>query len=213
MKIPSLSCVRLFAVSMLAGALCAQVALATEPAIGPAQAVQRPVALPMPPPFDEKADAKAAISRTVAAAAVDGIRVLITWGANDDSGSKLFMEAKRAPALFRSSLFQDEYKTVNVDVGNADRNVNLAKIYGVTLNAKELPALTVLDSTGKVLANTNAAALRPETAPTGIDPEKIVAFLKSHQAPAPDAGVQFEASLKKATREGKMVFAWFSAPW
>jgi thioredoxin 1 len=176
----------------------------------PAQAIQRP---PAPPPFDEKADAKAAIETAVHAAATDDIRVLVTWGANDDNGSKLFIASRRASEIQRAAFFSDEYKVVNVNVGHLDRNVDLAKGYGVTLKADALPALTVLDAAGRVVANTNAAALRPDADPAGIDPVKLAAFLKSHQAPAPDAVAPFEAALKQAKMEGKTVFVWFSAPW
>ncbi len=176
----------------------------------PAQTAQR---RPAPPPFDEKADAKAAIKTALEAVAADGIRVLIIWGANDDTGSTQLMAARRSPAISQPAFLSDEYRAVNVNVGHLDRNVDLARSYGVTPKADAIPALTVLDAAGKVLANTTAAALRPDRDPAGIDPEKLAAFLKSHQAPAPDAVAPFEAALKQAKIEGKTVFVWFSAPW
>ncbi len=183
----------------------------------PAQAVPAPaVKRPAPPPlYDEKANAKAAIEAAVHAAATDDIRVLINWGANDDAGSKKFADARKAPEIARStpSFFSDEYKVVNVNVGHLDTNMDLAKTYGVKLSADVLPALTVLDATGKVIANTTAAALRPEGDIAGIDATKVAAFLKQQQAPAPDAIAPFEAALKQAKTEGKSVFVWFSAPW
>ena len=178
----------------------------------PAQALQRRVP---PPLYDEKADAKAAIEAAVRAAATDGIRVLINWGANDDSGSKKFADARKAPEIIQAtpSFFSDEYKIVNVDVGHLDKNLDVARTYGVKLSAGALPALTILDTTGKVIANTTAAALRPEGDSEGIAAPKLAAFLKQHQAPAPDAVAPFEAALKQAKTEGKSVFVWFSAPW
>lgn len=189
----------------------------TSPPPPPAHVVPAPVVQrPAPPPlYDEKADAKAAIEAAVHAAATDDIRVLINWGANDDAGSKKFADARKAPEIARStpSFFSDEYKAVNVDVGHLDRNIDLAKAYGVTLSADALPALTILDVAGKVVANTAAAAFRPEADPTGIDAPRVAAFLKQHQAPAPDAVAQFEAALKQTKNDGKTVFVWFSAPW
>jgi hypothetical protein len=175
----------------------------------PAQAVQRAPA----PLYNESADARAAIATAVAGAATDDIRVLVNWGANDDPGCRKFVEAGRLPALAESRFFSDEYKVVNVDVGRADRNADLAASYGVKLSAEALPALTVLDASGEVLANTTAAALRPEGDASGIDAAKVAAFLARHQAPAPDATAQFDAALRQAKREDKMVFVWFSAPW
>ncbi len=175
-------------------------------------AVQRPAPRPL---YDEKADAKAAIEAAVHSAATDGIRVLINWGANEDPGSKKFAEARRAPAIIEStpSFFSDEYRVVNVDVGHLDKNADLAKVYGATLLPDGLPALTILDATGKVVVNTTAAKLRPEGDSGGIDPPKLAAFLKRYQAPAPDAVAPFEAALNQAKSEGKTVFVWFSAPW
>jgi len=113
----------------------------------------------------------------------------------------------------QSAFFSDEYKSVNVDVGHINKNIDLAKSYGVRLKADAFPALTVLDSAGMVIANTNASSLRPDADPTGIDALKVAAFLKSHQAPAPDAVAPFEVALKQAKQQGKIVFVWFSAPW
>ena len=84
--------------------------------------VQRPAPSPL---YNDKADAKAAIESAVRAAATDGIRVLINWGANDDAGSKKFADAKKAPELAQStpSFFSDEYRLVSVDVGHLDKNL------------------------------------------------------------------------------------------
>jgi protein disulfide-isomerase len=166
-----------------------------------------------PPPFDEKADAKAAIHAAIERTADDGIRVLITWGANDGKGSTQFLTAVRAPSVFQSGLLMDEYRNVNVNVGHVDRNIDLANSYGATLKENALPALTVLDSAGKVLANTDASALRSGADPAGIDPAKVIAFLNLHKAAAPDAVALFDAAVTQAKKGNKNVFAWFSAPW
>jgi hypothetical protein len=181
----------------------------------PAQVVSV-VQRPAPPPlYDEKADAKAAIDAAVRAAATDSIRVLINWGAIDDPGSKQFADARKSPEIAQStpSFFSDEYKVVNVNIGHLDKNLDLAQTYGVKLSADALPALTVLDESGKVIANTTAAAFRPDGDGAGIDARKIASFLKQHQAPAPNAVAEFEAALKQAKTDGKSVFVWFSAPW
>lgn len=168
---------------------------------------------PLQPPFDETADAKAAIKKAVDDAAVDTIRVLVVWGANDNNGSRSFLESIKAPAISEPGFFRNEYKLANVNVGRLDKNIDLAKSYGAKLKTDALPALTVLDAAGAVVANTNASVLRLEGDPEGIDPVKVAAFLKLHQAPAPNAAVLFEAALNQAKYESKMVFIWFSAPW
>ncbi len=171
--------------------------------------VQRPAP---PPLYNPAADPRAQIDAALKSAKEDGIRVLINFGSNDDEASKAFAAARRNREL--SPLFVDEYKGVNVDVGRLERNLDVARSYGVTLNAADLPALVVLDADGKVLARTSGAALRSDADPAAHDPAKIAAFLKAHQAPPPpDAQPVFDAALQQATREGKRLFVWFSAPW
>jgi len=160
----------------------------------PARTVATPQTPRTPPPlYIEKADAKAAIETAIHAAATDDVRVLINWGSNDDAGSKAFAQARSAPEIAKAtpSFFSDEYKVVSVSVGHLDQNMDLAAAYGVKLSADALPALTVLDGDGKILANATAASFRPAADPAGIDAPKVALFLKAHQAPFPNAAAQF----------------------
>lgn len=168
---------------------------------------------PAPPPlYNPTADAKAQIAAALKSAKEDGIRVLVNWGSNDNELSKAFAAARRSPDL--ATFFADEYKVVNVDVGNLDKNLDLAQTYGVTLNAGSLPAIAVLDADGNVLARTTGGAFLAEADPAAYDVPKLAAFFKKHQAPpAPDAEPLLEAALKQAKAEGKSLFVWFSAPW
>ncbi len=193
--------------SLVLGALPGAQAASPPPAQPPA--VQRPAP---PPTYNPVADPRAQIVAALKSAKEDGIRVLLNFGANDDEGSKAFAAARRNREL--SPFFADEYKGVNVDVGRLDRNSDVAESYGVTLKAGDLPALVVLDADGKVLARTSGVAFRSDADPAAHDPAKIAAFLKAHQAPPPpDAQPVFDAALQQATREGKTLFVWFSAPW
>lgn len=188
--------------------------LAAPPGIQAAPPPQPPAAQrPAPPPlYNPAADAKAAIATALKFAKEDGIRVLVNFGANDDEGSKAFAAARRTREL--SPLFADEYRMVNVDVGSLDRNLEVATAYGLTPKAGELPAIVLLDDSGKVLARASASTFRSEADPKAHDPVKIAAFLKSHQAPPPpDAQPVFDAAALQAKREGKSLFVWFSAPW
>jgi hypothetical protein len=178
----------------------------------PAHVVTPPPAQrPAPKLYDETANGAAQIKAAIAAAHVDAIRVLINWGANGDALSTAFAAALRLPVVVQTRYSADEYKVVNVDVGRADRNLDLAKRYGATIKAGALPALTVLDETGKVLAQATAAEFL--SSPAAFDPAKIAAFLTAHQAPAPDAIQPFNDAVARAKRDGKTVFVWFSAPW
>jgi hypothetical protein len=173
------------------------------------QVARAPVAPPRT--YNETADAKTLIAAAIKAAATDDIRVLINWGANDDERCRTFKAAQSSRDV-SSTFFLDEYRQVYVDVGHLDRNLDVAKQYGAAIEAGALPALTVLDQNGKVLANISSRALASSDA-TGFDTKKISAFLTTHQAPAPDAVAPFEAAVKQAKRDGKSVFVWFSAPW
>jgi hypothetical protein len=193
--------------ALLASVVLAAAAFAqTPPAPAPAQR-------PAPPPlYNPTADAKAQIDTAVKSAHEDGIRVLLNWGANDDAASQAFAAARRNRDL--TTFFSDEYKVVSIDVGRADKNVELARQYGVQLSVDALPALTVLDDTGKVIAQTTGAAFRSDADPATHDPVKIAAFLTRYQAPpAPDAEPLLAAGIARARAEGKTLFVWFSAPW
>jgi hypothetical protein len=169
--------------------------------------------LPQAPgqPFSAADDAKERIAAAIQMAATDDIRVLVVWGANDDQRSLSYDTAQKSPAIARASFFSDEYKVVSVNVGHLDKNVELAKSFGAVLTSGSLPALTVLDDHGRPVAQANGAELAD--AEGRVDPAKVAAFLKSHQAPAPDAVAPFETAVKQAKTSGKYVFLWFSAPW
>jgi hypothetical protein len=180
------------------------------PTVAPAT-IQKTPAVPRKV-YNETADAKAQIDAAVKTAAEDDIRVLINWGANDDEACTKYQQVQRAPEV--SSKFRDDYKLVSVDVGHLDKNVDLAKSFGVTLAAGALPQFTILDARGKVLAQLSAKSLASDTDPAAFDAKKMGAFLTTHQAPAPPpVGPVFDAALAQAKREGKQVFVWFAAPW
>jgi hypothetical protein len=164
---------------------------------------------PAPQLYSETATGESVIEAAVHAANTDDIRALVIWCANDNERCAAFETARRAAG---GTLFSDEYKVGYVNVGQADKNVELAKKYGVTLSTATLPALTILDQKGEVLANLSGADLAPADG-TGFDSKKLSAWLTQHQAPQPNATAQFEEGLKQAQREGKTLFVWFSAPW
>ena len=159
------------------------------------------------------ADVKERMARALELADVDDIRVLINWGTNDCEPCKQFDLATTQPEVRKTRFAMDEYHVVNVDVGNLDKNLDLAKQYGVTLEKALLPMLTVLDDRGRVLTQASAPDFLAAGKPDVFDLAKIAAFFTLHQAPAPDAVAPFDAAVKRAKTEGKLVFVWFSAPW
>jgi thiol:disulfide interchange protein len=115
-----------------------------------------PVALQsqMAPPFVKKniysdtADPKADIAAAIRQAKVGHKRIILDFGGNwcgDCQVLDIYM--RESP---NSELLAKHFVVVHVDIGRFDRNVDIAEKYKVPIN-KGVPALAVLDSTGKLL--------------------------------------------------------------
>ncbi len=99
-------------------------------------------------PYDPAADAKADIEATLAAAKLEGKHGLLVFGANwchDSRALAAHFEKPRFEALIRS-----HYKLVYVDVGEKDRNIDLARKFGVD-DIVGTPTVFVTSPDGKVL--------------------------------------------------------------
>lgn len=106
--------------------------------------------------YDEGADAKAAISATLAEAGKAKLPVLVVFGANWCGDCRMldatFKNGPSAPLIARS------FKVVKVDVGRFDRNVDIAERYQVPLK-KGIPAVAVLSPQGQLLYATAGGEL------------------------------------------------------
>jgi hypothetical protein len=175
--------------------------------------ISAPVVAQVTRPPLYSADGKERLARALELADVDDIRVLINWGNNDCELCRKFAETTRRPEVTKTRYSSTEYHVVNVDVGKLDKNLDLARQYGVELKDASLPILTVLDQHGKVIVHATAPDFMSRDQPGVFDPAKVAAFFTLHQATAPDAAAPFETAVKQAKAEGKLVFVWFSAPW
>jgi thiol-disulfide isomerase/thioredoxin len=170
-----------------------------------------------PAPYDEQADAKQVIAAALARAKKENRRVLIQWGANWCGWCvKLHALYKSDKAIAHELNY--EYDLVLVDIGQWDKNIDLAKQYGADFKAKGagVPYLTVLDGDGKVLANQDTGSLEdPAKKESGgaHDPAKVLAFLTEHQAKYLVADEVRAAAFARAKAEQKRVFEHFGAPW
>src|SRR5512142_1099816 len=104
----------------------------------PAATVQRP-ATPRKI-YSETVDAKALVATALKAAAEDDLRVLLVWGNNDDPNCTKFQSALYGAGApedvvqpLRTKL-SNEYKLVAVNVGQLDKNQDLAQQYKVALD-------------------------------------------------------------------------------
>jgi thioredoxin 1 len=102
--------------------------------------------------YDASAHAEADVKRALTAAAKDGKPVLVDFGADWCPDcvvlGKLAAKPSVAPLLAK-------FHVVSVDVGQFDRNLDVAKKLTVDLQASGIPALVVLDGKGKVRTVTN----------------------------------------------------------
>jgi thioredoxin 1 len=86
------------------------------------------VALAAPLPYDESADAKADLKRTLAEGKAAGKPVLVIFGANWCKDCRALDQALSTGR--NAELVKREFKVVKIDVGNFDKNLDVAEAYG-----------------------------------------------------------------------------------
>jgi len=134
----------------------------------------------------------------------------VQWGANWCGWCvKLHDLFKSDKEIARKILY--EYEVVYADIGQRDKNLDLVKELGATLG-EGVPYLTVLDASGKAIAQQETGALEVKGEPRH-DPAKVLEFLSAHQAPYLNAQDLYASALKRAQTENKRVFLHFGAPW
>ena len=107
-------------------------------------------------PYNETADAKLDIKQALAQAATAKIPVIVVFGANWCGDCKMLDSAMKKGAS--ASLLSQDFKIVKVDVGQFDKNVDVAKSYGVPLE-KGIPAVAIISTNNEVLYATRAGEL------------------------------------------------------
>lgn len=98
--------------------------------------------------YSETANAKEEIRIAILKAANEHKRVLLDFGGNWCSDCHLLNLYFHDPG--NASLLAANYILVDVNVGEYDKNLDLARKYGIPLK-KGVPALAVLDGTGRVV--------------------------------------------------------------
>lgn len=121
--------------------------------------------------YNDSADAKAEIARTVNQAGKDHKRILLVFGGNW-CGDCLALDTRfhEPPAL---PILQKYYHVIHVSIGLNDRNLDLASKYEIPLK-KGVPAIAVLDSTGKLIYSQKNGEFE---AARRMDPKAFVEFL------------------------------------
>jgi len=109
-----------------------------------------------PMPYDEAADAKADLKQTLSAAKKSQMPVLVIFGANWCKDCRALDQALSTGR--NAELVKREFKVVKVDVGNFDKNLDVAEAYGNPIK-KGIPAAVVLSPNNKVLYATRLGEL------------------------------------------------------
>jgi thioredoxin 1 len=147
---------------------------------------QRSDAAPLRQPIERKdlypatADARKEIAEALGIAAKSHQRVLLVFGANWCYDCHVLDEAFHSPEI--APALEKSFTVVHVDIGQSDKNLDLAKQYDVPLD-RGVPAIAVLDSDGKLLFSQKRGEFE---AARSMSAEDILDFLDQWK-PAPAA--------------------------
>jgi len=124
-------------------------------------------------------DANKEIAETLQSAAASHKRVLIVFGGNWCFDCHVLDEAFHSPEI--APTLNKSFLVVHVDIGQMDKNLDIAKKYDVPLD-RGVPALAVLDSDGKLLFSQKRGEFE---AARSMAPEDILDFLNKWKPTAP----------------------------
>lgn len=132
-------------------------AMATTTSPQSAQAEPAATDHPEARPFEESADATAQVDAALARAQLNEKRVILVMGANwchDSRGLAGWFAQPRFAAMLEA-----KYELVYVDVGHKDRNIDIARRFGLK-SIKGTPTVLVLSSSGDLLNRQSAPKWR-----------------------------------------------------
>lgn len=142
---------------------------------------QRTDATRLRQPIDRKqiyapmADANMEIAEALHKAGTAHKRVLVVFGGNWCFDCHVLDEAFHAPEI--APTLNKSFVVVHVDIGQMDKNLDVAKEYDVPLD-RGVPAIAVLDSDGKLLFSQKHGEFE---AARSMAPEDILTFLNKWQ--------------------------------
>ena len=128
--------------------------------------------------YNPQADAKLEIKEALVHAAHEHKNVILVFGGNWCYDCHVLDLAFHHPEI--EPTLNAHYIVVHVDVGEYDKNLDLAEQYQVPLK-KGVPALAVLASDGKLLYSQRGGEFE---AARSLAPEDVMAFLKKWQPAA-----------------------------
>lgn len=141
-------------------------ALAAVPAPKPSIATLQQLPVVLMQPYDEHANADAAVAAAFDRAKKSHKRVLIDLGGNWCVDCVVLANFLKLPEMQR--FMAAHYEIVAVDVGRFDRNQQIPARFGITGRLKGVPALLIATPDGKlvngddVFATTDASTMTPQ---------------------------------------------------
>jgi thioredoxin 1 len=128
------------------------------------------------PPAEE---ARPEIAAALRAAAKDHKRVILVFGGNWCYDCHVLDAAFHSPRI--APLVNANFHVVHVNIGDGDKNLDIADEYGVPLHQYvRVPSLAVLDSNGKVIYSQKNGEFDDSSR---LSPADIVGFLKKWAPP------------------------------
>jgi thioredoxin 1 len=122
-------------------------------------------------------DARAELDSALASAAKDHKRVILVFGANWCYDCHVLDASFHSKGI--APLVNANYHVVHINVGDEDKNLDLAQKYSVPLN-KGIPALVVLNPDGSLVYSQKQGEFENSVR---IGPTDVVAFLKKWAPP------------------------------
>jgi thiol:disulfide interchange protein len=108
-------------------------------------------------PYDEKADANAAVAKAFAQAKAEHKRVLIDLGGNWCADCRILAGVMGLPEV--QHFLAAHYVVVSVDVGRFNRNLQIPARFGITQRLEGVPSVLIADPDGRLIDAGHIAAL------------------------------------------------------
>lgn len=116
------------------------------------------LAQPLPLPYDEKANAIAAVAKARALAKATHKLLLIDLGGNWCLDCRILAGTMALPEV--AAFVRRHYELVTVDVGRFDKNLAVPARYGITKRLEGVPSLLVVDPrTDRLINRSHVSAL------------------------------------------------------
>lgn len=131
------------------------------------------LAKPLPLPYDEAANANAAVDAARVRARAGHKLLLIDLGGNWCLDCRILAGVIDLPAL--KAFVRKHYEVVTVDVGRFDRNLAIPARYGITKRLEGVPSLLIVDPRSNRLLNAGHTAALADA--RSMNPQGLADYL------------------------------------